>query len=108
MVETIKAEELKEKMDNEEDFTLINVLSRDEYKKEHIPGSINIPYKEIAQHSDGLEKDDEIIVHCSDIFCDASPTAASKLEKLGFENVIDFEGGMDEWKEKGYPVVKGG
>ena len=108
MTETISAEGLKEKMDDGEDFTLINVLSSDEYEKEHIPGSINIPYQDIAKHYKELNKDKEIIVHCSDEFCDASSIAYEKLKKLGFDNVKEFEGGIDEWKENGYPLEKGG
>ncbi len=108
MVETITAEELKKKLEKNDDFTLINVLTPESYQKEHIPGSINIPYQEIVKNSDELDKYDEIIVYCSDIFCDASPTAAKKLEKLGFNNINDFEGGMEAWKEKDYPIEKGG
>jgi rhodanese-related sulfurtransferase len=107
MVESISAQELKKKLDSGDDFKLINVLTEESFRKEHIPGSINIPYTEIAQHKDELDKDEEIIVHCSDEKCDASPTAANKLEKLGYEDVKDFEGGMREWKEKGYKTVSG-
>jgi len=108
MTETITAEELKNKMENEDNFTLINVLTKESYEEEHIPGSINIPYQDIAQHYKELNKDEDIIVHCSDEFCDASSIAYEKLNKLGFDNVIDFEGGIEKWKEKGYPIEKGG
>lgn len=108
MTETITAEELKDKIDDGEDFTLINVLARESYEEEHIPRSINIPYQDIAKHYKELDKDGEIIVHCSDEFCDASSIAYEKLNKLGFDNVIDFEGGIEEWKEKGYPIKEGG
>ncbi|MFW5928071.1 MAG: rhodanese-like domain-containing protein [Thermoplasmatota archaeon] len=108
MTETIDAEELKKKMEKGEDFTLINVLTKESYEKEHIPGSINIPYQEIVKHYRELDKEKEIIVHCSDEFCDASSIAYEKLKGLGFDKIIDFEGGMEEWKEKGYSVEKGG
>lgn len=108
MAKTINAEDVKKKIDDGDNFTLINVLTRDSYEKEHISGSINIPYQDIAKHSKELDKDEEIIVHCSDEFCDASSIAYQKLNKLGFENVIDFEGGIEEWKEKGYPIEEGG
>jgi len=108
MVETITAEELKKKLEENNDFTLINVLTQESYQKEHMPGSITIPYQEIVKNSDELDKYDEIIVYCSDIFCDASPTTAKKLEKLGFKKIKDFEGDMEEWKEKDYPIEKGG
>ncbi|MFP4141853.1 MAG: rhodanese-like domain-containing protein [Candidatus Natronoplasma sp.] len=103
-METISAEELKEKLDSEEEFQLVHVLPEEEFRKEHIPGSVNIPLGEIGKRRSELDTDKETIVYCKDFDCDASPKAAKKLEKLGFEKVVDFEGGIDDWKEKGYPI----
>lgn len=108
MINTIKAEELKKKLESGEDFILINVLNEDSFENEHIPGSINIPFTEISKHKDVLEVDKEIVVYCSDEECEASPIAAKKLSNLGFNNVVDFEGGLEEWKEKGYRTISRG
>ncbi|MCK5567471.1 MAG: hypothetical protein KAI62_06120 [Actinomycetia bacterium] len=43
MVETITAEKLKEKIENKEDFRLIEVLLPGLFDEWHIPGAINIP-----------------------------------------------------------------
>ncbi|MFW6064595.1 MAG: rhodanese-like domain-containing protein [Candidatus Natronoplasma sp.] len=26
------------------------------------------------------------------------------MEKLGFDHVVDYEGGIEEWKKKGHPI----
>jgi rhodanese-related sulfurtransferase len=52
-----------------------------------------------------LPKDKDIIVYCASFECHASPTAARKLEQLGYTRVIDYEGGLQDWKEAGYPLA---
>ncbi|MFW5760098.1 MAG: rhodanese-like domain-containing protein [Cyclobacteriaceae bacterium] len=100
----IDLETLKKKLENDE-VTLIEVLNKEEYEKSHIKGAINIPLKNIgAEAKERFETDDEIVVYCSDEECTASPTAAKKLEDLGFKNVYHFEGGKKEWKEAGHPM----
>jgi rhodanese-related sulfurtransferase len=103
-MKTIEKEELREKLENEE-IILIEVLEEEKFKKEHIKGAINIPLKKIGTVAkQKFDKDDKIIVYCSDYDCTSSPTAAKKLNDLGFTNVYDYEGGKKEWKEAGYPM----
>ena len=103
-MKAIKKDELKEKLESG-NVTLIEVLDEEKYKKEHIKGAINIPLKKIGTEAkQRFDKDEEIVVYCSDYECTSSPTAAKKLDDLGFENVYDYEGGKKEWKEAGYPM----
>ncbi len=103
-MKTITKEELKDKLDNK-GLILIEVLSEEKYKDEHIKGAINIPLKKIGMEArERLKKDDFIVVYCSNYDCSASPTAAKKLTDLGFDNVYDYEGGKKEWKEAGLPM----
>lgn len=105
MVESISAKELKNRLESDEDFKLINVLSEESFNEEHIPGSRNIPTAKIDKKAEEeLDKSEEIIVYCASFQCGASPKAAQKLEEFGYKNVIDYEGGMKKWKEEGYPV----
>lgn len=105
MLKIITKQELKEKFEQNEDFVLIEVLEEQEYKRMHIKGSINIPLKHIAHEAEKrFNKDEELIVYCSNYDCGASPAAAKKLEAVGFKNIKDFEGGKKEWKEAGFPM----
>jgi rhodanese-related sulfurtransferase len=103
-MKNINIEELEQKLRNEE-VILVEVLDKESYEKSHIKGAINIPLKEIgAQAKKRFNKGDEIVVYCSDRECKASPSAAKKLDNLGFENVYHFKGGKKEWKESGLPM----
>ncbi len=107
MPQTITREELKAKLDAGEDFTLIDVLGPESYRLHHLPRAINVPVMEIdATRVAGLPKDKKTIVYCASFQCTASPMAAQKLEELGFTNVIDFEGGIEDWMEADYPVER--
>ncbi len=105
MVDTISTPELESKIENGEDFTLIDVLGADHFEEEHLPGAVNIPLDQIAEEAlDRFDKDDDLVVYCASESCQASPKAAEKLESLGFENVKDYEPGIKGWKETGNPV----
>jgi len=49
-----------------------------------------------------------IVVYCASDTCDASPKAAKRLEKMGYENVIDYPGGKKDWAEGGLRLVQSG
>src|SRR3989338_8559146 len=79
---------------------LINTLPKEDFLKNHIPGSINIPASQITQTAPQLfAKHDWIVVYCANPKCTASHTAAEELEQAGFENVYRFVGGLEEWKQ---------
>lgn len=109
---TITAQELKQKMDasppnnqdRSEDYALINVLSPESFEHQHVPMSINIPRGQEDLIEERFDKNKEIIVHCSSPTCQASPNVARELINRGFTNVIEYEGGLSEWLNAGYPM----
>ena len=111
-MKTIDADQLKNMIDDREALTLIDTLPQESYQKEHIPGAQSVP----AKSSDFVAQVERIvssraapvIVYCANTECDLSPTAAKELEGAGFENVIDFEGGLQEWKDSGYELEGAG
>ncbi len=52
------------------------------------------------------KKDEPIVTYCGGVNCPSSKQAAEKLASLGYTNVLAFEGGLQEWTEAGYPLVK--
>ena len=110
-METMQRDTLKKNMlDRNENVHLINVLGPGEFEKAHIPGSYNIPVsdKNFLQQVENAvgEKDAKIIVYCANFDCTACPDAAKKLEKTGYTHITDYEGGIKDWIEAGYPVER--
>ena len=105
MYRTIDRDTLKQKLDDEEDVKLIEVLMPRPFEEIHIRGAINIPLNTIGKEaSRRFGKDDFIVVYCADSACQASPRAAEKLDTFGFTNVWDYVEGKRDWIEAGYPV----
>src|SRR6266581_6156274 len=78
-MKTISREELKQKLDREENFRLVMALAEWAYQAKHIPGSIHFTTMREALHS--LNKEDEIVVYCSDANCIASTALGQLLER---------------------------
>ena len=99
---TISREDLKEKLDNKENFRLVMALAEWAYEAKHIPGSIHFATMKEAVQS--LNKDDEIVVYCSDENCIASTALGQLLERNGYSHVLHYAGGLQDWEQAGYPL----
>lgn len=105
MVKTITREELKEMMASGKNFKLVDVLEREHYEKEHIQGAISLPLNELEKKASAvLKKEEVIVVYCASFTCQASTMAAEKLMALGYKNVLDYKGGLKDYKEANLPL----
>ena len=97
-MEEINVQELKRKLENKEDFHLIDVREPYEYEEANIGGKL-IPMGELSDHLDELEewKDEEIILMCRSGA--RSGKAQQYLEMNDFSKVYNLEGGILAWQE---------
>lgn len=97
MIKEITVQELKEKIDNNEDFQLIDVRETFEYETSNLNG-LNIPLAGILVESDQVAQDKPVIIHCRS--GKRSAAAVMQLEQqLGLTNLYNLEGGILAWKE---------
>jgi rhodanese-related sulfurtransferase len=101
-MQLIAIEELKAKIDRKDEFKLVMVLGEWAFRAAHIPGSINVNRLDDAKKY--LQKDDEIVVYCSDQNCIASQAAYRYLISAGYTNVRRFAGGLSAWSAAGYEL----
>ena len=105
MVKTMKRDELVALIRSSEKFKLVDVLPKESYRKEHIKGAISLPLDEIdTRAKDILNKDEKIVVYCASFDCMASTKAAERLQALGYKNVLDYKGGLKDYKEGNLPL----
>ncbi len=102
-MQSISRNELKTMDDTHKDFVLANVLEPEQFNKEHIRTSVNVPvgsdnFEDLMLTLAGT-KDRNVVVYCANFDCDASTKAAEKLENAGFRHVYDYEGGTQDWME---------
>jgi len=93
----IDRDELKTKLDRGDDFKLVMTLTEWPFQAKHIPGSLNLA--NAGDVSTLLEKDDEIVVYCSDENCIGSKVAYDQLTRAGYGNVRRYAGGIADWEE---------
>lgn len=107
-MKNITTNELKNLMDSEGNFVLLDCRSCESYDKEHIKGAICIGWSEVGEKAEKElpDKNTLIITSCSGVTCDASTKCYANLEKLGYKNVREYAGGLSEWKASGYETVK--
>jgi hypothetical protein len=64
-VPRIKPQELKDKLDANEDVIVVDARSRKEYDSLHIPGALSIPLSEIEERHGELPQEGEIVLYCT-------------------------------------------
>ena len=94
---TISVKELKEKMDKNEDFLLIDVREPSEFEIVRIPNSILIPKQGFLDGSalSQLPQDKPIILHCKSGVRSAECLAI--LKNAGFAGATHVSGGVVAW-----------
>jgi glyoxylase-like metal-dependent hydrolase (beta-lactamase superfamily II)/rhodanese-related sulfurtransferase len=96
----ISAGELKRRMSEGHDLTIVDVRSNKEFESGHIEGAINIPFADLRTKADELSPNIPIVVICSS--GQRSSLGASLLKQKGFKEVINFAGGMAAYNAAGY------
>lgn len=99
---TINAFQLKQELETGVPLKLVNALEENKFKASHIPGSINLYRKEEIEKT--LNKNDHIVVYCTDAACNKSILLYGLLEVMGYRNIQRFAGGMREWADAGFPL----
>jgi rhodanese-related sulfurtransferase len=105
-VRETNVDEVKKKMDQRSKFILVDVREEGEFAKDHLPGAIHLGKGVIERDIEARvpDLDAEIVLYCGGGF--RSALAADNLQKMGYTNVISMDGGIRDWREKGYPLVK--
>jgi rhodanese-related sulfurtransferase len=105
MAPTITREELKAKMDRKVDFVLVEALPQKHYASTHLPGAINLPYEFVDEAEKVLpDKRAEVVVYCMNPDCLASREEARELVEMGYERVLHYAAGKQDWIRAGLPV----
>ena len=106
-IEEITVDELNTKIENSEEFFLLDVRQPAEFEKSNLPYSTPIPrgvlefkignkaFWEDDQQWYVPEKDAEIIIYCKK--GDRGILATKALMELGYSNVRNLEGGIVAW-----------
>lgn len=93
----VTVQELKEMIDRNADFQLIDVREPFEYEVSNLKG-LNIPLGGIIIETDKVSKDKPVVIQCRS--GKRSAQAVMLLEQQGFDNLANLKGGILAWKEE--------
>lgn len=104
MIKEINVQELKEKIDNKENFVFIDCREQDEWNEAHIPGATLVPLSKFEEKYESAlpDKNAAIVIQCRS--GKRSMNACMFLLSKGYKNLTNLEGGIMAWSEAGYPI----
>lgn len=103
----ISAQKVNEIIDKKQDYKIIDVREHDEYSQGHVPGAAHIPrgVLEFKLDHPSLQNLNQPLV----IYCKSGRRAALAcytLKQLGYQNVVNMEGGYVEWVKGDFDIQK--
>ena len=98
-------DEVKDRVERGEDWAVLDVREREEYREGHLEGAIPLPrgFLEMRVEETLPDKTRPIIAYCAGGI--RSLIAARTMQEMGYENVSSMSGGYTAWKNAGYEWV---
>ena len=96
----ITIDEFKKWRHDKKDLVLIDVRAQDEYRREHIPGAIDIPAGENMQFAPYRSK--AIVLYC---WYDSTASEVAEDYAKGYSMHV-LRGGIEDWKKRGLKTEK--
>ena len=81
---------------------LIDLRDAKDFREGHISGSRNIPYSQITSHIEELKSADRPLV----FICNLGQIAGTALQQVGHADSYRLDGGINNWKAQGLPLIK--
>lgn len=86
-----------------EDFTICDIRSAQEFARERIPASINVPVDQLESFDFSKCKKNVLFLCRSGM---RTQTALPLIRAKNIAQAACLEGGLEKWKEAGLPIVK--
>jgi hydroxyacylglutathione hydrolase len=104
-IEMIDPEELAVRMDTSDGLAVLDVRGEGEWRGGHIPGSLHLPYQELAERIGEVPADSDLATVCA--AGKRSGLAASILQRHGRKVTHVAHGGVKAWEASGRPLEAG-
>jgi rhodanese-related sulfurtransferase len=83
----------------------LDVRTPAEWEQAHIPGATLLPLNELESRLNELPRDLDLVVYCRS--GNRSLQASKILLEAGFNGVLNMQGGLNDWINRGYEVDTG-
>ncbi len=103
-IETIPNMDVKELRERLDEVMLIDVRQRSEWDAGHIPGASHFEGGRVAWEELPFPHNRPLAIQCSS--GNRSMSVSSVLRRRGYRDVIQVEGGIQQWEKNGFEIVK--
>lgn len=105
-IEIVSPEQVYEAIQGDASIQLVDVRSQTEYQVNHLKKAQNIcvTNKDFKEKVAKLDKNKPVYVYCAK--GGRSAQAAQILKEMGFMEVYDLQGGMQNWNANGMETVQ--
>ena len=100
---TLSVHDLKQRLDQKQKMTVLDVRTESEWNAGHIDGAVHIHGGKLQEHFGEVPRDRPVAVVCGSGY--RASIAASFLQRNGYEHVSNVVGGMSAWKAAKLPTV---
>lgn len=108
-IRMVTAEALNSRMQENQDFYLIDTLPEDHFRRIRLPGSFNACVFEVTfiDQVEAITRDRDagIVLYGSSGRSKDALTAAEKLSRAGYRDIGILDGGLDAWRAAGFAVA---
>lgn len=103
----LEPEQLKKMLDNGENVYIVDLRHPLDFLPDPrtLPGAVRLMPNQLIERSGEIPRDRDIIVFCT---CPSEATSAKvalTMRRLGIERIRPLRGGVEGWKDLGYPLV---
>jgi rhodanese-related sulfurtransferase len=104
-IRELTVDQVKAKLDRGERFYLVDIREESEWAKDHLPGAVYLGRGILERDVEKRfpETTAELVLYCGGGF--RSALAADNLQRMGYTNVFSMDGGIRDWRQKGYPIT---
>jgi hydroxyacylglutathione hydrolase len=103
-VETIPSMQVTELRERLDEMTVVDVRQTSEWETGHIPNAIHFEGGRIPWEEFPVSHDKPVAIQCGS--GNRSMIAISVLRRRGYRNLIQVDGGINQWKKHGFEIEK--
>ena len=105
-IKELNLQEAENLINNDDNLTVIDVRTPQEYATGHLPQSINLDLRSQTFNEElgKLDKNKAYLVYCQS--GNRSQKALDTMKELGFKEVYNLSGGITQWGVNSLPIVK--
>lgn len=101
----ISPQQLHDRQQGADRLLVVDVRNPAEFRVGHLPGAVNLPEPEIADHLEALAGQRGVVLYC--IAGTRTKLAEQTLLDHDIPNVFHLQGGLTGWLDRRYPIEKG-